>query len=327
MGLSSSMYDVMQDGNGGSAYMAYESAVLSAPGVIADLRAVTAHPYTLGQVPFYAEPWGNVSFMFPNEKAAGRNSTVAALTALAALMVTEAEAAGIPDYRPRLHPSEAGYDLELGAVGSGGWAMMHAALISQLLIHMRSEPLAGVVEKFFLFAAYDGCCVESGGYFGVFRPGLMRTGANATSDMQPPSEWTSDVVPLPAAAAYATASVLVDVPSGRLAGVWVVDNSEAGSSLPSCVAFETDPTSSVGAPPMAVLMTTAHHFNDRTPVTLRVVTAQPGALGLRNGLGAPLPLATDSANLTLSLSLAALPQYLMLPRDTTAAAVCATLMY
>jgi len=91
------------------------------------------------------------------------------------------------------------------------------------------------------------------------------------------------------------------------------------------VAFETDPSSSVGAPPLAVLMTTAHHFNDRTPVTLHVVTAQPEALTLRNGLGAPLSLAWDGANITLSL--AALPQYLVLSHDTTAVAVCATLAY
>ena len=263
--------------------------------------------------------------MFPNEKAAGRNSTVAALTSLAALMVAEAQAAGIPDFHPRMHPSEAGYDLELGAVESGGWAMMHAALVSHLLLHMRSAPLAGIVEKFFLFAAYDGCCIEGGGYFGVFRPGLFRTGPNATSDVQYPSVWTNDVVPLPASAAYATASALVDVPSGRLAGVWVVDNSEAGNGLPSCVAFETDPSSSVGAPPVAALMTTAHHFNDRTSVSLHIVTTQPEALTLRNGLGAPLSLALDGANITLSL--AALPQYLVLPHDTTAAAVCATLAY
>ena len=44
MGLSSSMYDVMQDGNGGSTYMAYERAVLSSPGIVAQLQAVTAHP-------------------------------------------------------------------------------------------------------------------------------------------------------------------------------------------------------------------------------------------------------------------------------------------
>lgn len=162
MGLSASLFDVMQDGNGGSTYMAYEEAILATPGVLGSLAAVTAHPYTLGQVPFIEESWGNVSFLFPNETATGRNSTSAALLALAALMSAEAAAQGMPDYKPRLRPSEAGYDLELGATVSGGWAMMHAALISQLLLHMRSAPLATHVEKFFLFAAYDGCCIESG---------------------------------------------------------------------------------------------------------------------------------------------------------------------
>lgn len=138
-------------------------------------------------------------------------------------------------------------------------------------------------------------------------------------------------MPLPSAAAYALASVLVDVPSGRLPGRFIVDNSANGAATgaPSCIAFETDASSSLHAPPLAVFMTTAHHYNDRTPATARVTTASPAALLLRNGLGTPLEgaIAPAPGGASLALSIAPLPQFLILPSDTTAAAVCATLTW
>ena len=101
-----------------------------------------------------------------------------------------------------------------------------------------------------------------------------------------------DLVPLPSVAAHAVASVLLDVPSGRLAGVWVVDNSEGGGGLspagqlpPSCVAFPTDPSSAVGAPPLLALFIQGHHFNDRTVASL---TLDEPAVRVVSGLGAEL---------------------------------------
>jgi hypothetical protein len=145
--------------------------------------------------------------------------------------------------------------------------------------------------------------------------------------------WLPHVVPLAGAAAYATASALVDVPSGRLAGVFVVDNSaQAGEPpyAPSCVAFEADPASGVGAAPLVVLMTTAHHYNDATPANMTVATASPGAVVVRNGLGAPMPAAQAAAgagSVTLALQATALPQYILLPPDATATAACRTLVW
>ena len=160
----------------------------------------------------------------------------------------------------------------------------------------------------------------------------MRRGPNATGDVEP-AAWTPDVVPLAGVAAYATASALIDVPSGRLPGVFVVDHSDqqgAPPYAPSCVAFETDPSSPLAAPPLAVVMTTAHHFNDVTPVTLGVTTDAPGAIVVRSGLGTPLDVARTLASagvVSLALDAAALPQYVVLPTDVTAAAVCATLRW
>lgn len=341
MGLSSSMFDVMQEGNANSTWMSYERAILGAPGVLAQLAAVTAHPYTLGEIPYYQQPWANVSFLFPNETAAGRNSTVGGLMELARAMSAAAAAQGIAGYHPRLRPSEAGYDLQLGAALASGWSVMHAALIAQLLLHARSAPLAAHVEKLFLFAADDGCCVEGGGFFGAFRPGFLREGADAADDWIPPGApggggWpkamTADKTPLPAAAAYATASALADVPSKRLAGVFVVDNSADGaaSGAPSCVAFEPDPRAPPpAAAPLAVVFTTQHHFNDRVAATLLAATARPADAAVMNGLGAPLAgvLAPAAGGVRATLSIAPLPTYILLPADASATQACASLAW
>ena len=50
----------------------------------------------------------------------------------------------------------------------------------------------------FLFAAFDGCCAESDGFFGIWRPALLRVGSNAQGDIEPVG-WLSNVVPLPGA--------------------------------------------------------------------------------------------------------------------------------
>lgn len=335
-GLSSSMFDVGQTGNGGSRYLFYEDAVLSAPSVMAQLSATTFHTYAQGVwVPWLSQPWGNTTFYYPNQTTGGwaTNSTVAEIVVMARLLRAKAAAAGLPpDYAPLMRPSEMGYNLLLRNAAASGWTVMHAALVAHLLVHMRSLPVAAFVRKAFYFAAYDGCCVESDGYFGLWRPGFERRGGNATGDTEP-TGWLPDVVPLAAVAAYATAAALVDVPSGRLPGVFVVDHSAQPAEppyLPSCVAFETDPASPLAAPPLAVVMTTAHHFNDFLPVTLTVATGAPGAVVVRSGLGTPLDVALTAAaggGVDVALDAVALPQYVLLPPDVTAAAVCATLLW
>ncbi len=47
-GLSASMFDVAQCGNGGTEYLSYERAVLNAPGVMRTIQAATFHPYAPG---------------------------------------------------------------------------------------------------------------------------------------------------------------------------------------------------------------------------------------------------------------------------------------
>ena len=213
---------------------------------------------------------------------------------------------------------------------------MHAALIAQLLIHMRSYPVAKFVKKAFLFAAYDGCCAESNGFFGIWRPSMLRTGVNATSDSVQPTAWLNKIIPLAGTAAYATASALLDVPSGRLPGIFVVDHSESTFEppyLPSCVAFESDPGSPLHAPPLLVLMMQGHHYNDYVDVKLKVTTAAPsGELLLRNGLGTPMKITVgegleEQGVLALSLRVTPLPQYLILPPDSSATDACGTLTW
>ena len=156
VGLSSSSFDVKQEGNGGSKYMQYERAILTAPGVVGSLDAVSLHPYQNHVwVPWTNPGWGNFTFQFFNESAGrGTNSTVAQLLATAALMVEAAGGEG-SGYKPMLRPSEWGYNLMMSVSLSEGWALMHAALLAQGLVHFRSAPLAGLVDKAFYFAACD----------------------------------------------------------------------------------------------------------------------------------------------------------------------------
>ena len=336
VGLSSSMFDVKQNGNGGSAYMQYEKTVLAAPGVMAALNATSPHPYNNDVwVPWVNPGWGNLSFSYFNESVSGlaTNSSTAQILATAALMRAEAAAAGLgEDYAPALWPSEWGYNLIADVALSEGWTFIHAALVAQGLIHLRSAPLAAVVRKAFYFAADDSCCIESSGFFGLWRSAQRRTGANATQPAQKP-QYLAPVVPLPSAAAFSAASLLVDVPSKRLAGVFVVDHSADGSvavngSLPpTCVAFAPDPAAPAPAAlPLVALFITGHHFNDRTVATLTLATPPVRAT---SGLGAALPLATAGAGaaLTLTLTLAPLPTYVELAAGTDAAAACATLAW
>jgi hypothetical protein len=142
-------------------------------------------------------------------------------------------------------------------------------------------------------------------------------------------------MPLPAAAAYAVASSLIDVPSGRAAGVFVVDNTETRSDgllPPSCVAFEAQNGSSLVSP-LLVLFTIGHGLGDRTNATLTLPSAAAavGAM-LLNGYGTPLALKTSpnpDGSVTILVSIAPLPQYLQLSQGSaaTASACCETLAW
>jgi hypothetical protein len=334
--LSTSMFDVKQEGNGGTTYMQYEKAMLSSPGLVQQLDAVSPHPYSNGVwVPWIYQPWGNISFQYANETAPGMatNGTVAQLLAIADLLESEAALAGMTNYTPELRPSEFGYALAIPQPAAvTGWATIHGALIAQGLIHMRSYPLAQYVKKAFVFAGYDGCCEESNTFYGIWRPAQRRSGPNATQDMQQPDKELSYVMPLPAVPAYATASVMTDVPSGRAPGVFVVDNSANGHSAPdgqqlppTCVAFEPAPTSS-GVAPLAVVWITGHHYNDRSVVTASAPGASTG-VQLLNGMGTPLP-ANTTGGAELTLTVTPLPQYVILAQGgPTATAFCESLKW
>lgn len=250
-------------------------------------------------------------------------------------MRQQAAALGIANYTPMLHPSEIGYALALPSAVADGWADMHAALVAQTLLHMRAAPLAALVGKAFLFAAYDGCCEEQNAFFGVWRPAQLRQGPGAEAPYTQPRN-LPQVEPLPAAAAYAIAAALLDVPSGRAAGVFVVDHTaraaQAGSvQPPSCVAFES--MDGGATPPLAVLFTVGHDLGSRTPATVTLPTDAAAGAQLLNGYGTPMPLSLGGATaggVNATLSIAPLPQYLVLSgadSDTTAASVCATLQW
>lgn len=151
----------------------------------------------------------------------------------------------------------------------------------------------------------------------------------------------------PVAAAYATAAALVDVPSGRAAGVFVVDNTATGSTIPpghsqlppSCVAFDAGAGKGAGAvQPLVALFIIGHHYNDRTVATATFTTGDASQLSVLNGLGAPMPAnvttATAAASggaagtpVTLTITIAPLPQYVLLPVDVDPQAVCASLAW
>jgi hypothetical protein len=96
------------------------------------------------------------------------NSSVQEIVIMAQLMKDKAAEAGLPaSYEPLMWPSEMGYNLQLKSAAGSGWTMIHAALVAHQLVHMRSHPVSQWVKKSFYFAAYDGCCVESDGYFGL----------------------------------------------------------------------------------------------------------------------------------------------------------------
>lgn len=339
VGMASSMFDIKQAGNGGSTFAYWERAVLNAPGQIAQLDAVSCHPYQNGAwVPWIQQSWGNVSFMYANEttppSVMQQNSTVGQLLTMVGLMEEAAAAAGLgPGYKPVLRPSEVGYAYAIPWTSSSGWTFIHAALVAQTLLHMRSYPLAQWVEKVDLFAAYDGCCEESNTFFGIWRPVQLRTGPNATAEYLQPTNLAS-ILPLPAVSAYATASVLLDVPSGRAPGVFVLDHSQDGASAPagqqlppSCVAFEA---AQAGVQPLAALFLVGHHYNDRTTATGTLPSAGCGGSGTvgvawTSGLGAPLPLSVSGC--TITLNLASLPSYLTLPVGSSATDFCNTLKW
>ena len=335
VGLSTSLFDVKQEGNGGSSWMMYEKAFLNAPGVLGSLSSVSPHPYAQQVwIPWQNPGWGNVSFLYFNQtlESPASNSSTACLMAVVNEMKAAAARQGLANYTPVLTPSEWGYNLLMQESATAGWPWIHAALVAQGLIHLRSAPLAQYVRKAYYFAAYDGCCEESGGFFGLWRPQQLRNGADAVDAPWRPSPPTNldSVVPLPAVSAYATASALVDVPSGRAAGVFVVDHSDTGGAgalkPPSCVAFA--PAAAGSALPLASIFILGMHFNDVTAATLTVATAQPlAAISLLNGVGTPLAVSAAAApgGFRFALEVTALPQYLVLPSDADAVAACASL--
>lgn len=235
--------------------------------------------------------------------------------------------------------------MAIPSAATEGWASVHAALVAQALLHMRSGELAQYVEKAFYFAADDGCCAEENTFFGLWRPCQLRTGRNALAAYTQPQH-LSQTMPLPAVAAYATAAAMVDLESGRHAGSIVIDNTALGGYAelhdgklpPTCIAFSAD-TANTSVLAIFIL---GHHFNDRTAATLQVpvsssgvgVLQSDGRLRLTNGFGTQIALDVKTAGppetastTTLQLLIASLPQYLVLPSTIDATAVCSTLKW
>ena len=331
VGLSTSGFDIKQGWAGGPPYLAYERAIAAAPGVLRALRAASPHPYQ--QQTWLPWAWAdgrNASWLFPNEtlpEAGGLtyNSTVAQLLALARVLEEAAAAQGIANYSARLRPSELGYALALPSAVADGWAGMHAAAVAQALLHVRAAPLAALVEKAFLFAAFDGCCAEQNAFYGTWRPAQLRTGPAALAPYTQPRN-LPQVMPLPAAAAFAVAAALVDAPAGRQAGVFVVDHTHEGGG-PSCLAFES---ARAGVRALAVLFTIDHDPGARCDANLTLPAAAAADAVLVNGLGTELQLEAmggAGGDLVLRLHLAALPQYLTLGQGASATEACESLVW
>ncbi len=320
-GLPTSLFDIKQQWPGGPVFRAYEDAVLAAPGMAAAIVGVTPHPYAAETFVPWAFAGRNTSFTFFNESAnAGSftsNSSAAQLLSLADAL----RAAGAP---LRMRVTEFGYALAIPTSATEGWAVVHAAATAQALIHLRSAPLAALVEKAYLFAAFDGCCEEQNSFFGAWRPAQKRMGAAALRPYTQPTH-LEDVMPLPAAAAFAATAALIDVPAGRAAGVFVVDNTAgnapaAALRAPSCVAFES---AAPGVGAVAAIFTTNHDPNAR--VAARVAFGAGAPPALLNGLGAPMALNASGAVATLAVG--SLPQFLVFAaQGTTATAACASLV-
>lgn len=232
--------------------------------------------------------------------------------------------------------SALGYGLSLNESAASYWAVMHAAVTSQMLLLLRSQPLAAWVRKAFIFAAALPGFDEAGTQYALWwdaaaaaatqasvSPGAgagavpRRTPLPLRSRSRPGLR--ADVpsrpvyVAYPAAAAYATAAAMADVTSGRSAGV---GGAYLGGNI-SCLVFaggNSDGGSGSAATPSVVALWLNSHFPDHVATVSIAASALggatvPGLPSLTSGVGAALALPTPSPSGDYALWVSALPQF------------------
>ena len=124
---------------------------------------------------------------------------------------TVLEAAGADPRRLSLWPSEFGWALERNATPTSLLALGQAAAVSQGLVLMRALARSHQYGPFYLFAAEEAGLEGGAAFGGLSSFGLWRTCESIGSAS---FSWAGGRrYPLPAAAAYATASALLELPT------------------------------------------------------------------------------------------------------------------
>jgi hypothetical protein len=184
---------------------------------------------------------------------------------------------------------------------------MQGAILAQELLTYRTAPLAGLVTRAFIFAAAIPGEDEANTNYGLWRlrsswpqapkQSLSIRTAGARRGL---GAYPSDYVPMPLAAAYATAAAMVDTPS---VGAGRVIATTAGAGL-ICVVFPpTDAASDAG---IAALWLMSHYPDDSVTVSW---PSLPSGTQLFSGLGASLHINATAP----SASIYPLPSYLVIP--------------
>ena len=173
--------------------LTFGQKVLSNKSVANTLSALSVHPYARAHwIPETSMSWGPAGWSMPNATDDGPG-----LEGRLNLTVKMMEVAGM---KPRLWPTEFGYQLLANSSVSGWAAHTHAACVAQSLLLMRGQ---AAVERFFFFLASDG------------------------ASSVPYGMWGSDA-PRPALAAFAAAAQFTDAP--RFDTGYVVDLGNTGVS-------------------------------------------------------------------------------------------------
>lgn len=173
-----------------------------------DITLFTGHPYTCnkhlgcsGDMFTVARQW-----IFPSDSD-GDGTLMQKLQRVGSVL----EDAGTNPSRLSLWPSEFGWALERNATPTSLLALGQAAAVSQGLVLMRALAHSPRYGPFYLFAAEEAGLEGGAAFGGMSSFGLWRTCESVGSAS---FSWAGGRrYPLPAAAAYATASALLELPT------------------------------------------------------------------------------------------------------------------
>eukprot|EP01048_Picozoa_sp_COSAG05_P006973 COSAG05_NODE_475_length_9474_cov_2.354560_3_plen_572_part_00 len=176
-----------------------------------EMSLFTGHPYACnaklgcsGDMFTKAKQW-----VFPSESD-GDGTLTEKLQRAAAVLAT----AGANASKLCVWPSEFGWALESDAAPTSLLALGHAAAVSQGLVLMRALASSPQYGPFYLFAAAEDGLEGGPAFGGLSSFGLWRTCESISTASY--SYGGGQRYPLPAAAAYATASALLELPTAPL---------------------------------------------------------------------------------------------------------------